>query len=148
MKSYKAAILLITRKRLFSETTQSLFSHNPFKGQYRLPLCRSLGCFTDSQCVVQVREQKFAWHRSEALGNENHIQSKLRGPGGSKPSKTVFWVRPPSELSSVSPGLQYLNRTGIQATYQLGNTGTFIFRLQDLERFWGILVGVFFVFDF
>lgn len=93
MRSYKAAISLIARKRLFSETIQSLFSHSPFKGQCRLPLCRRLSCFTKNQCVVQVREQKFAWHSSESLGKEKHIQSKAsRGASRSKPSKTILWV--------------------------------------------------------
>lgn len=79
--------------------------------------------FTKSQCVVQVGEQKFVWHSSEALGKEKHVQTKaFRGARESKPSTAVFWVRPLPDLSSMSPGLQYFNRTRIQTAYHLGNT--------------------------
>lgn len=101
MRSHKAAISLTTRKRLFSHTIQSLLSHSPLKEEGSRPLCRRLSCF-NSQWVVQVREQKFAWHSSESLGKEPHIQSKASGGASkSKPSKAVLWVRPLPELPLV-----------------------------------------------
>lgn len=88
MKSYKAAISLITRKRLFSETIQSLFSHSPFKGQCRLPLRRRLSCFTSNQCVVQVREQKITWHSNESLRKKSTFRAKLpEEQAGQNPAK-------------------------------------------------------------
>lgn len=115
MKSHKAAISLITRKRLFSETIRNSFSH----------VENTVCLFAEDLAALLITS---AWYRykskillgtvSEALGKEKHIPRKAsRGASRSKTSRAVFRDRPLPELSSVSPGLQCLNRIRMQTAY-------------------------------
>lgn len=90
MKSYKAAISLITRKRLFSETTQSLFSHNPFKGNTDCLFAEDLAALLTASVWYRYESKSFPGTEVRLWEMKTTFRANFEDQVGQNPAKVSF----------------------------------------------------------